>query len=68
MKPNEYFPKWYLYDLQQFEGFESKDNGPVGVLCGWTLGKILKKENRDKFSHLQEFILSLYCLNLGALT
>jgi len=64
MEPNKYFPDRYLADLKKFSNKEIKGNGPKGMLCGRTMGNILDPKYRGQYKYLQEFLISLYCLNL----
>ena len=64
MNPKEYFSKIYIKDLKTFFGNEVRGNGPQGILCGLTLQGVIGPDNRYKYRNINEFILSLYCLNL----
>jgi hypothetical protein len=64
MNPQDYFYMRYIEDLKLFFDLEAKENGPQGILCGMTLQPVIGPSRRYKCHNINEFILSLYCLNL----
>jgi hypothetical protein len=55
MSPKEYIENYYQKDLERFD---------EGILCGWSISKFCKPEERKKWKYLDHFLVCQYELNL----
>ena len=68
MNPHEYFAKMYLEDLSVFhqshQPAQFPKAGPFFMLCGRTMGSVLRPEQQVKFHSAADFLCCQYVFNL----
>ena len=68
MNPHEYFAKLYLEDLSMFlqshQSAQFPKAGPFFMLCGRTIGSVLRPEQQVKFHSAADFLCCQYVFNL----